>query len=80
MARHNAPAGSRTWILPRSITTAPSGRVVVNSTVSSPSCRHMEMVSASPGSTGLLNRPYMERNLAGSEPHSSCSRARPVTP
>ena len=33
-----------------------------------------------PGITGFENRTSIERNLATSEPHSSCSNARPVKP
>jgi hypothetical protein len=78
---HRAAARKR----PRSITTVPSGRAVWNraawdwAVLTSP-VSQMDTVSDSPGSTGLLNRPYMNPNRAGSESHSACSSARPVTP
>jgi hypothetical protein len=58
----------------------PSFLVVWNSAVSPSSARQIDTVSGSPGSTGRLNRPAMERNRAGSPSHSTRSRARPVTP
>ena len=61
------------------MTTAPSPLAVWNSALPSPS-RQIDTVSVSPGNTGRLNRPDMDPNRAGSEPHSACSRARPVTP
>jgi hypothetical protein len=38
------------------------------------------IVSGSPGSTGEANRASMWWNSAGSEPHNTCSRPRPVKP
>lgn len=49
------------------MTTVPCCLVVWNSAVSLPSWRQTDTVSGSPGSTGRLNRPAMEPNLAGSE-------------
>ena len=71
---------ARTRSRPRSITTVPSCLVVWNSAVSLPSCRQTETVSDSPGSTGRLNRADMDPKRAGSQSHSTCSSARPVTP
>ena len=80
MTRNEDPfADQRDWKRPRSMTTWPSGRVVWKSAPPSP-VSQMETVSVSPGQTGLLNRPYIDWNRAGSDPHSACSRARPVTP
>ena len=75
-----ASPGWRIWTRPRSITTSPSVRAVWKSAVSLPSSRQIEIVSGSPGSTGRVKRPDMERNRAGSPSHSTRSRARPVTP
>jgi ubiquinone biosynthesis protein len=41
---------------------------------------HTRTVRASPGNTGLENRPLIDRKLAGSPPATVCSRARPVNP
>src|SRR5579875_1636666 len=80
--RHAMTAGPRTCTRPLSITTAPSCLVVWKNAVSpSParsSASQIETVSRSPGSTGRLNRPDIDRNLAGSEPHTACSTARRV--
>jgi hypothetical protein len=60
------------------MTTVPSCRAVWNK--APPSSSQMETTSVSPGTTGWLNRPDMEPNRAGSEPHTACSSARPVIP
>ena len=42
--------------------------------------RVLDTTNVSPGRTGRLNRPDIEPNRAGSDPHSVCSSARPVIP
>ena len=79
-----ASAGARNCIWPRSMTTVPSSVAVWKSAVSAPavpsSGSQIDTTSVSPGRTGRVNRPDIDPNRAGSEPHSVCSRARPVTP
>src|SRR5690348_7482369 len=70
MARGQGREAGAGWNRPLSITTTPSSRVVWKSTVSLSPCRHIDTVSDSPGSTGRLKRPDIDRNLAGSEPAS----------
>src|SRR5262249_52413696 len=64
---------------PLSRTTTSPGRRVWK--IASPSpVNHINMVSSSPGNTGELNRPSIDLNLDGSDPHNVWSSARPVKP
>ena len=65
--------------MPPSMTTTPSWLTVWNRAFPLPS-PHIFTVSSSPGMTGFEKRASMTLNLAGSEPHNSCSSARPVKP
>src|SRR6202042_3981337 len=81
----DASAGPRNRTRPRSMTTVPSSVAVWNRALPPPSSEtssssQMETTSVSPGRTGRVNRPDIDANRAGSEPHSACSSARPVTP
>ncbi len=71
-----APGGGR----PRSITTAPSSMAVWNSAVSLPSSRQIDDGQRLAGEDRVAEPAGHGANRAGSEPHSACSRARPVKP
>ena len=73
------PSARQSYVqTPWSMTMSPRWFAVRNCAF--PPSVHMDTVSVSPGITGLENRAFMERNLAGSPPQSACNRARPVKP